>query len=122
MQEQKEFIWHTHSNIMKYYPSVEDPVQMTYTSVLDNIYRPGTLEWSPDNQWLAFSGEVGRSSENGIWLFSPITKTLIKITTGEFLRTLVWSPEGREIAAISCSGYACEDRNVLVFNLKQLVQ
>jgi len=78
-----------------------DPETMQYQIVMDKIYSPFVLEWSPDSREIAFIGKYGPLKENGIWLFSVNTKSIINIAKGIF-QGLVWRPDGKNLVAIHC--------------------
>jgi hypothetical protein len=55
------------------------------------------LSWSPNGDWLAFSGNV--HGEEGVWLFAPEDQRLIHVRQ-QNAQALAWAPSGREIAAV----------------------
>jgi hypothetical protein len=91
---------------------------MTPQLVLSDVIHPGSLMWSPDGKWLAFSGEVGDFGSGG-WLFSPSSRALRRFTSAA-IGELAWAPDGERIAALespSEDAAALTDRHVLVFDV-----
>ncbi len=66
--------------------------------IVSGIYRITTLQWSPDGEWLAFSGTVN-NSDQGVWILRPSTTTLIEVALGDYAMP-TWSPDGSQIAVI----------------------
>ena len=76
-----------------------DPEEQQPRKVLADIKGPGGLAWSPDSQWLAFTGERSWRGE-GLWLFHPSTATLHRVAAGEELYAVDWSPDGQRLVVI----------------------
>ena len=68
-----------------------DSKKQVPTVVLTGIVHPRSLVWSPDNRFLALSGEV--RGEEATWLFQPETGAL-KILTRTVLSAIAWDPGG----------------------------
>jgi len=76
-------------------PNCADEVRI----LVSGIKNPTSISWSPDGEWLAFSGELGDHAE-GVLLFHLDTNELKMIIEGIY-RIPRWSPDGRYIAVIS---------------------
>ena len=123
-----------------------DSKQLQPMPIVEGIYYPFGLEWSPDGKWLAFSGREDLSDEDKLWLFSVESQSIIPITSGD-IKSIAWSPDGSQMAAIvqcnkTCSSQdphlllgtnesltfppPCEDeylcrREIIVFDIAKLV-
>jgi Tol biopolymer transport system component len=62
--------------------------------ILEGIVDAYGLDWSPDDRWLAFAGEI--RGRDGAWLYAPSTGRLVQISAG-MLFPLGWSPDGKRI-------------------------
>jgi hypothetical protein len=80
---------------------IMDSVLLKPQLMLSNIHFPGYIEWSPDSKYIAFTGQYGSSKQDGIWLYSLDTDSVIKIAKGRF-RGILWAPEGKSLIAIRC--------------------
>lgn len=78
-----------------------DPQTLDVKQLLAHLRSPAALSWSPDSQWLVFSGGV--SGVSGTWLFRLSTKQVQRLTSDE-MDFLAWSPDGSRLAAISYGG------------------
>lgn len=85
-----------------------DPEDQKPTPVLDGIYHPMQLKWSPDGKWLAFIGKMGLPSKDGIWIFSPDESKIRFVASGDY-RDIVWSPDGDRLIAMLCPKKIEED-------------
>lgn len=85
-----------------------DPEEQKPRPVLDGIYHPMQLKWSPDGKWLAFIGKMGLPSKDGIWIFSPDESKAIIVASGDY-RDIVWSPGGSSLIAMLCPKKVEED-------------
>ena len=70
-------------------------------AVLDQVYFPFLLKWSPDSKFIAFIGRQGYFKEEGIWLYSIERKSAIEVAKGKF-KDILWSIDGKNITAIQC--------------------
>jgi hypothetical protein len=78
-----------------------NPVNLRLKRVLVELKGPSELSWSPDSQWLAFSGKLDHSG--GLWLYQVASGKLVRIDTDQ-PGLLAWSPDGRQVAAIQSVG------------------
>jgi len=104
-------------NIYLVGPSEQQPIL-----TLGGLVDPLALAWSPDSQWLAFSGDVSNRG-NGLWIYGVGTHELRRLTAGTFL-SLAWSPNGSQIAAVHDLGVvstALFNTELRVFDLKGFV-
>jgi hypothetical protein len=85
-----------------------DPEEQKPRPVLDGIYHPMQLKWSPDGKWLAFIGKMGLPSKDGIWIFSPDESKTHFVAPGDY-RDIVWSPDGSSLIAMLCPKKIEED-------------
>ena len=61
-----------------------DPKEKKPTPILEGVYEPYLLEWSPNSQWLAFIGEYGLLRTHGIWVYSVGTQEIFLVAEGPF--------------------------------------
>lgn len=100
-----------------------DPEEQQPRKVLANIKHPRGLAWSPDSQWLAFTGQRPWRGE-GLWLFHPSTTTLHRIAEGEDgdLHGVVWSPDGQQLITIrDLRPYERHESELLLFDVSAIV-
>jgi hypothetical protein len=64
--------------------------------LLPNIRVPGILRWSPSRDILAFGGTIRRTE--GIWIFDPDTKNLIRVFDRNEL--FDWSLDGEQLIVV----------------------
>ncbi len=84
-----------------------DADQLEPQPMLDKIYFPFIVKWSPDSEYIAFIGQYGLSKQEGIWLYSLATNSVTNISKGKF-KDILWSPEGKSLIAIQCDdNYYC---------------
>ena len=69
--------------------------------VLDDIFSPYVIDWSPDSKYIAFIGKSGDRKQYGVWLFSVESGTVSLISEGEY-RTVLWRDDGLSIVALRC--------------------
>ncbi len=98
-----------------------DPEEQQPRKVLADIKGPGGLAWSPDSQWLAFTGQRPWRGE-GLWLFHPSTTTLHRIAQDERLYAVAWSPDGQQVIAIKdFPPHERHDSELLLFDVSTVV-
>lgn len=86
---------------VEHYLYLMNPETLQYEVVADNIFSPFLLSWSPDSTYIAFIGKYGFLKENGIWLYSAKTNSIIGVSKGIF-HGIVWRPNGNSLVAIKC--------------------
>jgi hypothetical protein len=97
-----------------------DPSTLHIERILEDVYDPKILAWSPDSQWLVYiSGPGGKQSE-GLWLFSLQTRKSTLIREGHFTDA-AWSPDGRTIVSILCSDAACNTTELWKYDVHTIV-
>ena len=98
-----------------------DPEDQQPRKVLADIKGPGGLAWSPDSQWMAFTGQ-GPWWRDGLWLFNPQTTTLHRIADGKELYAVAWSPDGQQLIVIkTVLPYERHESELLLFDVSALV-
>jgi len=70
-------------------------------AVLDNIYFPFVIKWSPDSNYVAFIGQYGSSKQAGLWLYSMKSDSILNIAEGKF-QDILWNTDNRSLTAIHC--------------------
>jgi hypothetical protein len=101
-----------------------DPNELEPRPALAGVYYAHRLHWSPDNQWLLFTGEAGPRRIKGIWLFSPAQNDLELIAEGSF-RDIAWSPDGLKVTAIHCRQEdwpECKQQEILQFDVSEVIK
>ena len=68
---------------------VMDAVAQEPEPILDNIYFPFIIKWSPDSKYLAFIGRY-KNSSSGIWLYTFEDFSVSMIDQGDF-RDILWN-------------------------------
>ena len=100
-----------------------DPEEQQPRKVLADIKHPRGLAWSPDSQWLAFTGQRPWRGE-GLWLFHPSTTTLHRIAEGEDgdLHGVAWSPDRQQLITIrDLRPYERHESELLLFDVSAIV-
>lgn len=102
-----------------------DPREQEPLPVIDGIYHPSELIWSPDSNWLAFVGEYGVLRTHGLWLYSGKTGELSLVAPGKF-ENIAWSTDGRKIAATICdqgqASLLCNQYEIWEFNVGGIIR
>ena len=78
-----------------------DADQQEPKAVLDNIYLPFIIKWSPDSKYVAFIGQYGSSKQAGLWLYSMESDSILNIADGKF-QDILWNTDNRSLTAIHC--------------------
>jgi WD40 repeat protein len=88
-------------------------------AVVSFMYSPISIQWSPDGRNIAFVGNLA-NEERGIWVYDVETRSLFLIAMGGYFKGLSWSPESKNIAAVWCDGYECENSEIRKYTLPAL--
>lgn len=75
-----------------------DPQSSAYSVLIRDINSARALTWSPDGEWLAFSGLLPDDGV-GTWLLNPKTAHLIRVVEDE-AEFIAWSPDGDRLAIV----------------------
>ncbi len=97
-----------------------NPETLQLKRLLKGVTDPGTLRWSPDNRWLAYTSEAGNGAPQGVWLFSLQTGTPTLIHTGHY-RDVAWSPNGRTLFTVECTNDICSTADGWKYDVSALV-
>ena len=97
-----------------------DPVEQVPRKVLADVKFAGSLTWSPNGQWLAFTGELPWWRA-GLWLFAPASGQLHHVTSLK-VGSLAWSPDGEQIMARRTLQPPSQSRSeLLLFDVSAIV-
>ncbi|MCI0576815.1 MAG: hypothetical protein L0332_20655 [Chloroflexi bacterium] len=77
-------------------------------AMLDGLYFPGGLQWSPDSRRLLFNGQMGQPRAAGVWIFTPQTQELTVVDYG-YKGGGTWSPDGQSLAILRGCDEACQE-------------
>lgn len=102
-----------------------DPDTLQLQQILDSVRNTSSLVWSPDSQWLVFSGDIGASRE-GLWLISVDGNTLQFVDKGagfDFYSTFNgWNwLNNQEIIATRCLDSNCDQTEVVKYDVSEIV-
>jgi len=97
------------------------PVALEPKPVLDGIYDPTAMQWSPDGEWLAFVGQAGQRRQRGLWLYSPTLDQLKLVAEGRVVG-LAWSPDGDAIAAALCADELCQRTDIWQYDVRAITE
>lgn len=75
--------------------------QLEPKAVLNNIYFPFIIKWSPDSKYVAFIGQYGSFKQDGLWLYSIESDSILNIAKGKF-QDILWNPDNKGLIAIRC--------------------
>lgn len=96
---------------------IMDAATKTINPILDNIYYPYSIIWSPDAKHLAFMGHY-RDSSSGVWLYSFTDSTVRKIDLGDFV-DILWSEDSSSLIAIKCKGWLrCTSTDIIEYKIQ----
>jgi len=99
-----------------------EPIEKKPETVLNGVYHPLNLVWSPASQWLAFIGEYGTLRRYGIWLFSKEDRKARLLDVGDF-RDIAWSPAGDRILVAFCvQEVSCPQEEIWEYDVSALMK
>jgi hypothetical protein len=102
-----------------------DPGTLQLQQILGVVKNTSRLVWSPDSEWLAFTGEIG-SSEDSLWLISADGSLLQSIDRGSDLDFYPafngwnWLNE-QDIIATRCLDTNCDQSEVIKYDVSEIV-
>jgi hypothetical protein len=102
-----------------------DPNTFHVQMILDGIVSPGELVWSPNSQWLTFTGWVG-SSDRAVWLVSGDGNTAQSVGKGSDLDLYPnfsgwnWLTD-QELITTRCLDEECNESEVVVYDVSGFV-
>ena len=94
--------------------------------ILDNVHNMTLLVWSPDSQWLAFTGDI-RASHNSMWIVSIDGSVLGFVDQGSRFESYpafngwAWLND-TEVVATRCLDDACSNAEILLYDVGTLIQ
>lgn len=93
--------------------------------ILENVQNMTMLVWSPDSQWLAFTGDI-RSSKDSLWLISADGSTLQLVDKGGNVNSYPdfngWNwLNNQEIIATRCLDSNCDQAEVVKYDVSEIV-
>lgn len=102
-----------------------DPDTLHLQQILENVQNMTILVWSPNSQWLAFTGDIG-SAKNGLWLISADGNRLQFVDKGagfDFYSTFNgWNwLNNEEIIATRCLDSNCDQTEVIEYDASGIV-
>lgn len=102
-----------------------DPDTLQLQQILADVENTGRLAWSPDSQWLAFTGDIG-SSKDSLWLIFLDGSALRFVDKGSDLDFYPafngWNwLNNQEIIATRCPDSNCDQAEVLKYDVSEIV-
>ncbi|MCA9885585.1 MAG: PD40 domain-containing protein [Anaerolineae bacterium] len=102
-----------------------DPDTLQLQQILENVQNMTLLVWSPDSQWLSFTGDIGVSKDS-LWLTSVDGSILQLIDKGGNVDS---SPDfngwnwlnNQEIIATRCLDANCDQAEVVKYDVSEIV-
>ncbi|HNE04847.1 MAG TPA: hypothetical protein PKL78_13070 [Anaerolineales bacterium] len=90
------------------------------TQILNGIYTDYaiTLAWSPDGEYISFTGKYGFPKQYGLWVLNLESKNVYFIDNN--ITGSVWRNDDESIIGIKCIGNSCEKQEVWEYWLKEL--
>lgn len=83
-----------------------DSTELMPRAVLDNIFNPTRVKWSPNSQVLLIDACIGDPTRCGLWMYSPHMDRLDLVAPGELFYGAGWLSED-----IIVAGYCIEEVN-----------
>lgn len=107
-----------------------NPDTLEIQAVLDDVYFAHVIEWSPNGEWLAFSGRTGSPRRAGLWLYSPLLDELHPVVFDINVGSHDWSPDGQQIMAVVCDKICDESvepgqgyqRSIVIYDVSHIVE
>lgn len=102
----------------EYYIYVMDVETQQPLQILKGVYADYsiTLAWSPDGNYISFTGKYGFSQKYGLWVLNLKSKNVYFIDKNVI--GSVWRNDGKSIVGIKCVGNSCEKQEVREYWLR----
>lgn len=102
-----------------------DPETMKLHPILEGVQNMTLLSWSPDSQWLAFTGDIG-STKDSLWLISADGGIPQFVDKGGNIDSYPdfngWNwLNNREIIATRCLDSNCDQAEVVKYDVNEIV-
>lgn len=102
-----------------------DPDTLQLQQILENVQNMTLLVWSPDSQWLSFTGDIGVSKDS-LWLTSVDGSILQLIDKGGNVDSYPdfngWNwLNNQEIIATRCLDANCDQAEVVKYDVSEIV-
>lgn len=102
-----------------------NPDTLQSQKILENIQNVTHLVWSPNSQWLAFTGDIGTSKDT-LWLTSVDGRILQPVDKGGNLDLYPafngWNwLNNQEIIATRCLDLNCDQTEVVIYDVRSIV-
>lgn len=88
-------------------------------AILDSIYHPYIIKWSPDSNYLAFIGGY-ENSKNALWIYTFEDASITQLDQGIF-EDILWDPDSRSLIAIKCSSFNCKSTDILKYDISAFI-
>ena len=87
---------------------------------IGGVRHVGSMQWSPNGEWLAFSGQV--SGTDGVWLLRRGSSSARQVMSSADAR-IAWRPDGRALAVTySIPPGADDSRTVRILDVSSVVR
>lgn len=92
-----------------------DPIR-----ILSGLYSDYaiTLAWSPDGEYISFTGKYGFPKQYGLWVLNLKSQSVYFIDSN--ITGSVWRNDGKSIVGIKCIDSSCQKQEVWEYWLKEL--
>jgi len=88
---------------------------------LEGVANPQGIRWSPDGDWLAFTGDAPDQG-GGTWLYNTDTRRLVRVSE-DGLGPPAWSPDGTKIAGLLKRGAGFPpQRQLVIIDVRPIVR